>query len=201
LARAIADELLRGDLVSGTPCAIIVFFDERAWTPFEPVLIEIRQAVRSALPEVFAHFNGSLEISEAYNRVTLANQTTFTPPILLLTLIALYVMFRSWRVTLLTMGAVLVSVIWTLALYDLLGLSFNVLSSMIVPLVVVLAIADDVHIVQHYMERRRRGRVVSTVSTGRRSLARAARRRSACCRSLRAASWRSASSASARRSA
>jgi predicted RND superfamily exporter protein len=54
------------------------------------------------------------------------------------------------------MSAVLVSVIWTLGLYDLMGFSYNVLSSMIVPLVVVLAIADDVHIVQHYGEARRR---------------------------------------------
>ncbi len=44
-------------------------------------------------------------------------------------------MFRSWRQTLLTLGAVLVSVIWTLGLYDLLGFNYNVLSSMIVPLV------------------------------------------------------------------
>ena len=36
------------------------------------------------------------------------------------------------------------------ALYDLFGFSYNVLSSMIVPLVIVLAIADDVHIMQHY---------------------------------------------------
>ena len=66
-------------------------------------------------------------------------------------------MFRSWRRTLLTLGAVLVSVIWTLGLYDLLGFNYNVLSSMIVPLVLVLAIADDVHIIQHYGEARRNG--------------------------------------------
>jgi len=35
------------------------------------------------------------------------------------------------------------------------GFSYNVLSSMIVPLVVVLAIADDVHIMQHFQEARR----------------------------------------------
>ena len=46
----------------------------------------------------------------------------------------------------------LVSVLWALGLYSLMGFSFNVLSSMLVPLVVVLAIADDVHIVQHYTE-------------------------------------------------
>ena len=67
-------------------------------------------------------------------------------------------MFRSWRYTLLTMVAVLVSILWTLGLYDLLGFNYNVLSSMIVPLVVVLAIADDVHIVQHYGRGSRRER-------------------------------------------
>ena len=100
----------------------------------------------------------------------------------MLTLIAIFAMFRSWRRTLLTLGAVLVSVIWTLGLYDLLGFSYNVLSSMIVPLVVVLAIADDVHIMQHYGEARRtarpsrRSRRRSRIWR-RRSWARAARRR------------------------
>src|SRR6185503_7197024 len=46
--------------------------------------------------------------------------------------------------------------------------NYNVLSSMIVPLVIVLAISDDVHIVQHYGEARRHGSAeeafISTVS-------------------------------------
>jgi hypothetical protein len=55
------------------------------------------------------------------------------------------------------MIAVLVSVLWTLGLYSLMGFTYNVLASMIVPLIVVLAIADDVHIIQHWDEERRRG--------------------------------------------
>ena len=39
---------------------------------------------------------------------------------------------------------------WTLGLYSAMGFSFNILTSMLTPLVVVLAIADDVHIVQHF---------------------------------------------------
>src|SRR4029453_18096996 len=85
------------------------------------------------------------------------NQTKFTPPILALTILAIYVMFRSVRATALTLGAVLVSVAWTLGLYQLVGFNYNVLSSMIIPLVIVLAISDDVHIVQNYGEARRRG--------------------------------------------
>jgi len=153
-AKALSDELFRGDLISedGTVTALVVFFDEsRIDDVRAEVLAEIRGIISTALPAGFeAHYNGSLEITEWYNRVTLDNQLKFTPPILILTLGALFVLFRSWRKTVLTFAAILVSLLWTLGLYDLFGLSFNVLSSMIVPLVVVLAIADDVHILQHY---------------------------------------------------
>ena len=55
----------------------------------------------------------------------------------------------------LTIVAVGISVLWTLGLFSLMGYSYNVLSSMLVPLIVVLAIADDVHIMQHWDEERR----------------------------------------------
>ena len=84
------DDLIRGDLVSedGTVTAIVVSFDEKR-------IDEVRGGViqqdprhrRSALPAgVKAYYNGSLEISETYNRITLANQRTFTPPICVITL-------------------------------------------------------------------------------------------------------------------
>jgi predicted RND superfamily exporter protein len=159
--RAIADDLLRGDLISedGTVTSVVVFFDERRVDDVRAqVIAAINGIVKARLPPDFRYYvNGSLEISETYNRITLENQTKFTPPILLCTVLAIFAMFRSWRRTLLTLGAVLVSVVWTIGLYDLFGFNFNVLSSMIVPLVIVLAIADDVHIIQHYQEERRRG--------------------------------------------
>ncbi len=159
--RAIADDLLRGDLISedGTVAAIVVFFDEAKIDAVRgEVLVEIESLVKRAMPPGFtAHMNGSIEITEAYNRVTLDNQRVFTPPIFLVTMLAIYVMFRSWKKTLLTLFAVLISVLWTLGLYSLMGFNYNVLSSMLVPLIVVLAIADDVHILQHFDHERRHG--------------------------------------------
>lgn len=152
--RAIEDDLLRGDLISpdGTVTAIIVSFDEDRIDDVRAGVIErIHGIVDPALPRGFeAFYNGSLEISETYNRITTENQNKFTPPILLLTLSAVFLMFRSWRKTALTLVAIAASVLWTLGLYLLLGLTTNVLASMIVPLVIVLAIADDVHIMQHF---------------------------------------------------
>jgi uncharacterized protein len=161
LRRALEDDLIRGDLVSddGTVTAIIVSFDEdRIDTVRAGVIQQIHDIIDPRLlPGIRAYYNGSLEISETYNRITLDNQRRFTPPILIVTLLAIYFTFRSWRKTLLSIIAIAASVLWTLGLYSLMGFSYNVLSSMIVPLIVVLAIADDVHIMQHWDEERRQG--------------------------------------------
>jgi uncharacterized protein len=153
---ALADPFLRGDLIArdASVVSLVVNFDEDRVDVERAQTIERIRAVvdRHLTPDLRAYYNGSLEISETYNRVTVANTIRFTPPILLMTLAALFILFRSWRITVLTLGAVLVSVLWSVGLYSLMGFSFNVLSSMLVPLVVVLAIADDVHIIQHYTE-------------------------------------------------
>jgi predicted RND superfamily exporter protein len=161
--RALRDDLIRGDLVSedATVTAIVVSFDEdRIDDVRAGVIQKIHEIVDPKLPEgVRAFYNGSLEISETYNRVTLDNQLKFTPPILLVTIAALYFTFRSIRKTAIAVVAVAVSVLWTLGLYSLMGFSYNVLSSMIIPLTVLLAIADDVHIMQHWSEEQRLGDV------------------------------------------
>ena len=157
--RALKDDLIRGDLVSddGAVTAVVVSFDEKRIDAVRGgVIRQIHGLVDPRLPPgVKAYYNGSLEISETYNRITLANQRTFTPPIFVITLLAVYLSFRSWRKMLLTIVAVGISVLWTLGLFSLMGYSYNVLSSMLVPLIVVLAIADDVHIMQHWDEKRR----------------------------------------------
>jgi uncharacterized protein len=155
-ARVLADPLLRGDVVSedGTVTAILVTFDEdRIDEVRGDVIDRIHGLIDPRLPGgMQAYYNGSLEISETYNRVTRANLLSLTPPILLLTVGALFFMFRSWRLTLLVMAAVVVSFVWTMGLYVLMGFSYNVLASMMPPLIMILAIADDVHIVQHFTE-------------------------------------------------
>lgn len=153
---ALDDPLLRGDLVSdtGRVAAIVVVFDERRIDEARGATVTaVEDTVHRLLPSGFvAHFNGSLEISETYNRVTIANTRQLTLPILAVTLLALYVLFRSVRTVLLVAAAIGVSVALTMGLYAVLGFQFNVLTSMLMPLIVVLAIADDVHIVQHFTE-------------------------------------------------
>ena len=148
------DPLLRGDLVSedGTVTALVVTFDEdRIDDVRAGVIEEIHALVDPRLPAgMEAFYNGSLEISETYNRITLANTRNLTAPILALMIAAIYLLFRSWRITGLMIVAVLVSVVWTMGLFVAMGFQYNVLASMLPALVMILAIADDVHIVQHF---------------------------------------------------
>jgi predicted RND superfamily exporter protein len=152
---ALGDHLIRGDLVSedGTVAAIVIMFDEDRIDEVRGAVVDrIKAAVERGLPPgMEAFYNGSIEISEAYNRVTLQNTRELTPPIMLVMVLGVYAMFRSWRITGLVVVSILVSVIWTMGLYVLLGFKYNVLASMMPALVIVLAIADDVHIVQHFV--------------------------------------------------
>jgi hypothetical protein len=152
--RALDDALLKGDLVSddGTVTAIVVSFDEdRIDEVRSGIIDQIHQLVDPRLPAgMQAYYNGSLEISETYNRVTIANTKNLTPPILGLTVAGIYLMFRSWRITVLLVIAVLVSAVWTMGLFVEMGFTYNVLASMMPALVLILAVADDVHIVQHF---------------------------------------------------
>ena len=154
MGAAIADPLFRGDLVSkdGTVTAMIVSFDEdRIDDVRGEVLARIHQIVDPRLPPgMRAFYNGSLEISDTYSRITIENMLTLTPPILALTVGGIFLMFRSWRVTGLLVVAILVSVVWTMGLFAMMGFTYNILTSMLPPLVIILAIADDVHIVQHF---------------------------------------------------
>ena len=161
--RALNDDLIRGDLVSedGRVAAIVVSFDEDRIDEVRGAVIERDpgRSSRSELPPgVRAHYNGSLEISETYNRVTLENQRKFTPPIFVLTFGSIYLMFRSWRRTRARdVRRHSSASSGRSASTRCMGFTYNVLSSMIVPLVVVLAIADDVHIMQHFDDERRHG--------------------------------------------
>ncbi len=157
---ALTDAFLSDELVSrnGNVTALVVTFDERRLDEARSTILnEIYGTVRSKLPAgVSAYYNGSVEINETYNRVTVDNQRRFVPPILALTLLAVYALFRSVGHALVVLTCIVVSVLWTLGSYSLLGFGFNILTAMLTPLIVVLAISDDVHLIQHYEHERRR---------------------------------------------
>jgi predicted RND superfamily exporter protein len=157
---ALTEPLLARELLSedGRTTAVVVTFDEsEVHESRRGALDQIHAIVDSQLPAgLRAYYNGSTEISETYNRVTTANYRWFFPTVLVLTLLAMYLLLRSIGRTVVTFFCILVSVAWTLGLYSVMGFGFTILTAMLTPLVVVLAVSDDVHMIQHYDYHRRR---------------------------------------------
>ena len=159
--RALRDDLLRGDLVSddGRVTAIVVSFDEdRIDKVRGGVIQQIHDVVDPRLPPGVTRVlqrqprdQRDLQPDHARQpaQVHAADLSVHGPGAS--TSRSAPGGRRCWPCS-----PSCVSVLWTLGLYSLMGFSYNVLSSMLVPLIVVLAIADDVHIMQHWDSVRRR---------------------------------------------
>jgi predicted RND superfamily exporter protein len=160
--RVLGDPLFRGDLVSddGRVTAIVVTVDDRRFDPVRStVLSKIHRVVEEHRPtDVRVFYNGDPEITDALAHISVNDAAVMTPLIVLLTVLGIYGMFRSWRLTLLLVVASLISMVWCVGLFFALGFRFNIVASMLPPLVLILAVTDDVHIVQQFETEFRRHR-------------------------------------------
>lgn len=158
--RVLDDPLFRGDLVSddGRVTAIVVTVDDRTFNQVRSrVLDRIHRVVEARRPhDVSVYYNGDPEITEALAQISVGDAKVMTPLIILLTVIGIYAMFRSWTLTVLLVAASLVSMVWCVGLFFALGFRFNIVASMLPPLVLILAVTDDVHIVQQFQTELRR---------------------------------------------
>jgi len=153
-AEVLEDERVVDDLVSrdGTVASITVSFDEdRSDSIREALLAEVRRlAAAGRPPEVETFFNGNLVISESYDRASRRNLAVYAPFTLVLLVAASYFLFRSWARVGLIVSATALAVGCTLALFSMFDFPFNIVSTVTVPLVGILCIADDIHILQHF---------------------------------------------------
>ncbi len=150
---ALKNEIFRDDLVSsdGTLTTILVVFDEEKADPERArLLARIREIMDEGRPDdIQVYFSGSMEISKEYDRFTMQNQRDFTPPLIALIIIVMLLLFRSVSKLLIVIFVIGVSLIWTVGIYSLMGYSFNVISGMLIPLIVILSISDSIHILEY----------------------------------------------------
>ncbi len=80
------------------------------------------------------------------------DQWVFVPTIVLLIALTLYASFRSVWCVLLPMLTVLASLVWVLGFLVLCGRTVEIITNVLPPLILVIAMADSVHILAHYRE-------------------------------------------------
>ncbi|RMF85765.1 MAG: hypothetical protein D6739_04070, partial [Nitrospirae bacterium] len=97
-----------------------------------------------------AHLSGEPVIESEMNRFMRRDLETFIPITLALTAATLFALFRSLLGLALPMAVILASTVWAVALFLLSGRTVNNVSSMIPPLIMVIAASDSVHLFSHY---------------------------------------------------
>ncbi len=99
------------------------------------------------------HIAGIPVLNVALNELTFKDLTTFIPITILLTVFTLYITMRRWSAVVLAISAVGISVVISMGLYKLTGKSMSMMTTMVPTLIMVIGVADSIHIINHYFER------------------------------------------------
>jgi hypothetical protein len=102
------------------------------------------------------HVAGFPVVSTTLVTMLVEDQWVFVPAIALLIVLTLYVSFRSVWCVLVPMLAVLASLVWVLGFLVLCGRAVEIITNVLPPLILVIALADSIHILEHYREELRR---------------------------------------------
>ena len=139
-----------------TLTSILVFCSPelRGLEGMKPVALEIRDLLESnPPPDGFdAHLTGLPALRVDIVHDIEADQLRLFPLSALLFLVALMLVFRRPSLVLLTLAAVGTGVVWSIAGMVLMGQSFNLMSSIMPTLLLIIGISNSVHIVGRFLE-------------------------------------------------
>lgn len=99
------------------------------------------------------HIAGIPVLNITLNELTFKDLTMFVPITILLTVFTLYITMRRWSAVVLAISAVGISVVISMGLYKLTGKSMSMMTTMVPTLIMVIGVADSIHIINHYFER------------------------------------------------
>jgi predicted RND superfamily exporter protein len=124
------------------------------------LLYEIRKIVKEEEAKSGKRFSiaGTAVLDDAMFRYNETDQALLLPLMLLIIVGAMFFMFRRVGMTLLPLLVVILSVVWAYGFLVLLGYEINLISVILGPLLLAVAIADSMHIVTGYLQKTAAGR-------------------------------------------
>jgi hypothetical protein len=114
-----------------------------------------------AKPELAAlgiRMAGSPVFSRALSELNRRDNALFTPLALGVIALALFGLFRALAPALLALAVLGASLVWTLGAMGWLGVPMNITTSLLPPLLMVIAVADGIHVLSSYVDELGQGR-------------------------------------------
>lgn len=161
--RILQNPLAVGSIVSSDQrtCGVIVLFDDLTDQQFLDLGIEraIEKAAATEItaPERFA-ITGLQTLKVNGARLMEQDLARFVPLSILIVVLVLAAAFRTKRGVMLPLGAVLISVVWTMGVMVLAGAAINMGTLVLPPLLMAIGIAYAIHVVSSYYHEAQPGR-------------------------------------------
>lgn len=153
----VSDPLRAGSLVSrgGESTAILVTFERMPEDVFlaRNVDLAVLAAARAAAPEMHVVMAGTPHIKAEVGRLLTSELTVMVPIVLVLMSALSCGFFRSVRLGLVPVAAVVVGMLWTLGVMGWSGHDLNIVTTLIPPLVLILGFAYATHVVAAFAAR------------------------------------------------
>ncbi len=96
------------------------------------------------------YYGGGPVYDAKINAIMERDVKVFTPLVLILSGVVLYVLFRNWRAMALTLLAVILAMIWTFGLKAATASPVTPVSTTLVALIIIIGVANSVHFISHY---------------------------------------------------
>jgi predicted RND superfamily exporter protein len=103
------------------------------------------------------HLAGSPVFNRELSELNQRDNLRFTPLAVGIIAALVTLLFRSALPTLLTLGTIVLSLVWTLGSMGLARIPLNITTSLLPPLILVIAVADSIHLLSVYIDRLRAG--------------------------------------------
>ena len=156
--------LLRNTLVAPTGAVACIVFkvadDITKISDVRPLIDDINDSLRAqerGFPGSSLHLLGPHAYRTTVVRVMIREELRFAPLTALILTIVLWLLFRSIQGVLIPLCSVGLGAIWTLAVMALTGESINIINTITATLILVIGVADAIHMMERYRQERGRG--------------------------------------------
>jgi hypothetical protein len=154
--RILGDHLLVNNIISHDGKTAMVVMELE---PFDDnkeksrLILDIRdKAIVSAKGRVKLRFSGAPYIEVELNRLSLKDSMTFTPAVVFMIFVIVSLFLRRKSLAALAMVMLGLTVVWAVGLYTMSGQTMNMVTVVIPPVLLAIAVGDAVHILAHFRE-------------------------------------------------
>lgn len=157
--QALNDQLLTNSLLAqdASLSFATIFLEEDQFSTEQrlelaELILELRDAMRIAHPQIDIHFSSDVLLEQSSQQAMIDDLSSLLPIVILICVLVICYCFRSVLMGLGILAHALLSVLLTLGTLGLLGFAFNSISIIAPLVVVIIAVANSVHIISIYKQ-------------------------------------------------